>query len=107
MFWAGCLADTNLLISCRQRGLLFHCCSCGWIVKFVIFDGNILIYSDHLIYIDALGAFNIMLIAMVGFAAAVYSVGYMRYEVAEEIITRVQLGRYYFFSLLYFIDDVG
>ena len=69
----------------------------GWIVKFVIFDGNILIYSDHLIYIDALGAFNIMLIATVGFAAAVYSVGYMRYEVAEGVITRVQLGRYYFF----------
>ena len=62
-----------------------------------VFSGNIILAYDSLIYIDALGSFNIILISIVGFAASIYSVGYMRYEVEEKIVTRSQLGRYYFF----------
>lgn len=62
-----------------------------------VFSGHRVYVFDDLIYIDALGSFNIMLITIVGFAAAIYSIGYMRYEVQEKVITRKQLGRYYFF----------
>lgn len=62
-----------------------------------VFGGQVIRAYDSLIYIDALGAFNILLIAIVGFTAALYSVGYMRYEVAEGFVKRSQLGRYYFF----------
>ncbi len=62
-----------------------------------VFSGNVIHALDGLIYIDALGSFNMMLIAIVGLTAAIYSVSYMRYEVQEKVITRKQLGRYYFF----------
>lgn len=58
---------------------------------------------DGHIYIDALGSFNILLIAVVGFAASVYSISYMRYEVAEGVTSRRQLGVYYFFYHLFIL----
>ena len=62
-----------------------------------VFNGEVISIYASLIYIDALGAFNIILISLVGCAAAIYSVGYMRYELKEKVITESQLGKYYFF----------
>ncbi|WP_110954357.1 hydrogenase 4 subunit F [Anaerosinus massiliensis] len=65
-------------------------------IAWQVYAGQVL-QSFGWFYVDALGAFHIVLIAAVGFAASLYSVGYMRYEVKEGLISRNQLGRYYFF----------
>ena len=62
-----------------------------------VFGGKVISIYAGLIYIDALGAFNMILISLVGCAAAIYSVGYMRHELKEKVITENQLGKYYFF----------
>ncbi len=48
-----------------------------------------------LLYIDALSAFVLAVVALVSFIAALYSVGYMGREEEEGIITEKQLSRYY------------
>ncbi|MCZ0754997.1 hydrogenase 4 subunit F [Anoxybacillus sp. J5B_2022] len=55
----------------------------------------------HLIYIDALSAFNVMLIVLIGFIASLYSVGYMRHEVAERIISEEKVRHYYLWFHLF------
>ena len=52
---------------------------------------------QQVIYIDALGAFNILLIALVGFIAAVYSVGYLRHDVKELGLSVRHVRMYYLF----------
>lgn len=71
------------------------------LIALEVFQNGPLRGLDEQIYIDALGSFNILLIALVGFAAAVYSISYMRYEVAEGVTSRRQLGVYYFFYHLF------
>ncbi|MGL5512188.1 MAG: hydrogenase 4 subunit F [Sporomusa sp.] len=58
---------------------------------------------QQIIYIDALGAFNIILIALVGFIAAVYSVGYLRYDVTEQTISVKHVRFYYLFFHLFIL----
>ncbi|WP_018133526.1 hydrogenase 4 subunit F [Effusibacillus pohliae] len=66
-------------------------------------------------YVDALGAFNISLIVLVGFTAALYSIGYMRHEINEQVITEQQCRLYYlWFHLFLFtmlavsvVDNLG
>lgn len=62
-----------------------------------VMTGQPLSLWQNVIYIDALGAFNILLIALVGFIAAVYSVGYLRHDVAELTLSVRQIRFYYLF----------
>ncbi|MDO8690667.1 MAG: proton-conducting transporter membrane subunit, partial [Dehalococcoidia bacterium] len=48
-----------------------------------------------LLYVDALGALLIVVIVLVGFLAAIYSVGYMRREVEHGKVASSRLGGYY------------
>lgn len=93
---SGLLSRHRIIDILQTLGAFISLLLAGAIAQTVL-SGQVIRALDGLIYIDALGAFNIMLIAVVGFAAAVYSVGYMRYEVDEGVISRTQLGRYYFF----------
>jgi len=55
------------------------------------------------LFVDALGAIFVGLIAVVGFLAGVYSVGYIRYDFAKGEISATGLSTYYgFFSLFLF-----
>lgn len=53
------------------------------------------------LYVDALSGYNIALIVLVGFTASLYSVGYMRHEAKEAVITERQFRRYYLFFHLF------
>ena len=68
----------------------------GYIAK-LIMQGEIISLYDNLIYIDALSSINLVLIAVIGFSASIYSVGYMRNELAHGIISPQKLGFYYCF----------
>jgi len=55
------------------------------------------------LFVDALGAIFLGLVAVVGFLAGVYSVGYIRYDLIKGEITPTVLSTYYgFFSLFMF-----
>jgi hydrogenase-4 component F len=55
------------------------------------------------LFVDSLGAIFLGLIAVVGFLAGVYSVGYIRYDFVKGDITSAGLSTYYgFFSLFMF-----
>ncbi len=67
----------------------------GFVLALRVFKGSPLSSEGGLFYVDALSAFNIVLISMVGFIAAFYSIGYMRHETAEGVVDKRQLGQYY------------
>ena len=54
-----------------------------------------------LIYIDSLGAFVICLVAIVGLAAAVYSIGYTAHEISSGEVPETRLKWYYFWFYLF------
>ncbi|KFZ43684.1 hydrogenase 4 subunit F [Anoxybacillus sp. KU2-6(11)] len=68
------------------KNVFFHAPITGW---------------HRLIYIDALSAFNVMLIVLIGFVASLYSVGYMHHEVAEKIIDAYKVRHYYLWFHLF------
>lgn len=70
------------------------------IARNVFFDAPVTGWR-HFIYIDALSAFNVMLIVLIGFVASLYSVGYMRHEVAERIISEEKVRHYYLWFHLF------
>jgi hydrogenase-4 component F len=57
-------------------------------------DGPVAALGDAL-YVDALGALLIGVIVVVGWCAALYSVGYLRHDLAQGEVPRDQLGWYY------------
>jgi hydrogenase-4 component F len=57
-------------------------------------DGPVAAFGDAL-YVDALGALLIGVIVAVGWCAALYSVGYLRHDLAHGEVPRNQLGWYY------------
>ncbi|GBG58356.1 NADH dehydrogenase [Sporomusaceae bacterium FL31] len=66
-------------------------------VAITVWTGQPMLLAHDVIYIDALGAFNLSLIALVGFIASLYSIGYMRVELAEGVISSKQFRFYYAF----------
>lgn len=70
------------------------------IVRRVFSDGPILGWN-HYVYVDALSAFNVLLIVLVGFAASLYSVGYIRYEAEEGSIPDGKIPYYYLWFHLF------
>ena len=67
----------------------------GLAVAFRVLAGQPIAGARGFVYVDALSGFNIALIVLVGFSAALYSVGYMRHELREKIVTERQFRRYY------------
>ena len=53
------------------------------------------------IYVDALSAFNIMIIVLVSFVASLYSIGYMRHEVKEGMVPEGKIRYYYLWFHLF------
>lgn len=72
-----------------------------------VFTGGPITGFSGLMYIDALSAFILMVVVSVTFIAAVYSLGYMKEELAEGIIAEKQLARYYAWFHLFLFTMVG
>ncbi len=60
-----------------------------------VFSGGPARALDDLLYVDALGALLLAVIAVIGFLAALYSIGYMRRDIAHGKVSPGQLGWYY------------
>ena len=73
-------------------------------IALFINQSNVITLFDNFIYIDALSSINLVLIATVGFTASIYSVGYMRTELAHDIISLKKLGFYYCFFHLFILS---
>jgi hydrogenase-4 component F len=71
-----------------------------WLVVDVAVDGTVS-NSNHFFYVDALGAIVIAIIAIIGWTAAINSVGYIRHEYFEGAIDQKQLRQYYFWYHLF------
>lgn len=74
---------------------------CVGALAMTVLTGQPLLAWADMIYIDALGAFNMILIALTSFLASLYSVGYLRHDVASGIISVRQVRFYYFFFHLF------
>lgn len=99
---AGFLQNTRIKELVQASGALVTFCSAVTVLQQVLAIGPMRAYAG-LIYVDALGAFNIALISLVGMIASVYSIGYMRHELNENSITPAQLGKYYFFFHMFIL----
>src|SRR3972149_2654139 len=60
-----------------------------------VFSGEPVNAAGDLLYIDGLGALLIVVIVLVAFLAAVYSIGYLRRDIAHGKVTADRLGLYY------------
>lgn len=66
-----------------------------------ILTGQALTAMDGWLYIDALSAYLLVIIALIGLIAALYSINYMQHEVEIGIIVPAQLATYYLFFHLF------
>lgn len=71
-----------------------------FIVHHVFFKAPISGWNDF-VYVDALSAFNIMLIVSISFIASLYSIGYIRHEANEGIIPKEKVRYYYLWFHLF------
>ncbi|MHB0869249.1 MAG: hydrogenase 4 subunit F [Chloroflexota bacterium] len=67
----------------------------GAAVALRVFGGGPVRALDDLLYVDALGALLLVVIVVVGFLAALYSIGYLRHDVAHGKVPADQVGWYY------------
>ncbi|MHB1653212.1 MAG: hydrogenase 4 subunit F [Desulfitobacteriaceae bacterium] len=65
------------------------------VIAYRVFSAGPMEGFAHFIYIDALSAFIIMIVAIVGLAAGVYSVGYTAHNVRSGEISEKRLNWYY------------
>lgn len=70
--------------------------SVALIVAGNVFTGGKMKALGGYIYIDALSAFIISIVAIIGLLAALYSVGYINHEIKEGEVPKEHLSRYYF-----------
>ena len=66
-----------------------------------VFTVGPIISGRGLIYIDALSAYIILIISLVGLVTALYTVGYLRNEVAHGVIEEKRLRWYYFWFFIF------
>ncbi|HJV30919.1 MAG TPA: hydrogenase 4 subunit F [Bacillales bacterium] len=71
-----------------------------WLVVDVA-SGETIISPNQFFYVDALGAIILAIIAIIGWTAALYSIGYIRHEYHEGVIDQKQLRQYYFWYHLF------
>ncbi|MDR3438349.1 hydrogenase 4 subunit F [Telmatospirillum sp.] len=68
-----------------------------------VIDGNQLTAFGDWLYVDALGAVFLMVIGVVGFLTGLYSIGYIRHDLASGALDAGKMKIYYgFFSLFLF-----
>lgn len=79
----------------------------GIILAYRVLTGTPIIGVNEFVYVDALSVFNIILVVLVGFSASVYSVGYIRYELNEGVITERQFRLYYLWFHLFLFTMLG
>lgn len=99
---AGFLRSTRLKELVQAVGAVVTFCAAFNLLNQILKEGPVRAYAG-LVYVDSLGAFNIVLVALVGMIASIYSIGYMRHELEEKIITKTQLGKYYFFFHMFIL----
>lgn len=73
----------------------------GFAIAYQVFSGSLVTGGDGFIYVDALSAFTISLIVLVGFSASIYSVGYMQHEITTGAISERQFRLYYLWFHLF------
>ncbi|MFZ5640395.1 MAG: hydrogenase 4 subunit F [Bacillota bacterium] len=103
------LAAALLCAACRERKMLEilnllgagACFGLALATAWRVFTGGPVTGPRGIIYIDALSAFIILIIGLVGFAAAVYTVGYLRFEVAHAEVAEERLRWYYFWFFIF------
>jgi hydrogenase-4 component F len=73
-----------------------------------VLDHETLFALQDWLFVDSLGAIFVGLIAVVGFLAGLYAIGYLRHDVATGGLTAVRLSTFYgFFSLFLFAMTVS
>jgi hydrogenase-4 component F len=81
-------------------GSLVNVVICLFIIKKVFLNAPITGWNDN-VYVDALSAFNVLIIVSISFAASLYSVGYIRHEADEGIISEAKVRHYYLWFHLF------
>ncbi len=88
------LKDARLVTGASTVGAILIAAACGWLA-YTVFTGGVV--SDDLWYVDALSAYMLALISLVGLAAALYSIGYIGREHREGEIGLNKVRQYYLF----------
>lgn len=65
-----------------------------------VFEGSIVIWG-HFIFIDALSALILCLVAIIGFMVALYSIGYLDHDIREGEFLESRLKWYYFWMYIF------
>jgi hydrogenase-4 component F len=73
----------------------------GLYIVYVVETSGSITSTTHLFYMDALSAIIVAIISIIGFAAALHSVGYVRNEVMHGIFDHKQAKHYYFWFQLF------
>lgn len=68
-----------------------------------IFSTGAKLYWQGLFYLDALNAYMILIIAMIGFFSVIYSLGYMGQELNAKELSEKRFGRYFFWLYLFIL----
>lgn len=103
------VAVAILCAACKEKKILEllnllgagGCCGLALVVARQVFTGGPVTGPRGLLYIDALSAFIILIIGLVGFIAAVYTVGYLRHEAAHGEIPETRLRWYYYWFFIF------
>lgn len=69
----------------------------GLVLSMRVFGGGPVSAFENLFYVDGLGALLTVVIVVLGFLAALYSIGYLRHDVAHGKVRADQLGWYFLF----------
>ncbi|MHB8603841.1 MAG: hydrogenase 4 subunit F [Thermoplasmatota archaeon] len=93
---AGLTAHRRALEAINVVGSSLTLAVGAWITWSVVADGPLL-QGGGFLYADALSALLILIVTLVGFACALYSVGYMGHEVDEGHFPARRLRLYYLF----------
>ncbi|WML44863.1 hydrogenase 4 subunit F [Neobacillus sp. PS3-40] len=72
-----------------------------WLVCEVAVGGTVSSNTNQFFYVDALGSIVIAIVAIIGWTAALNSIGYIRNEYHEGVIDQKQLRQYYFWYHLF------
>jgi len=78
--------------------LLLALCVVGWVLR-----GQSVFALGNWLFVDALGAIFVGLVALVGFLTGAYSIGYLRNDLARGDITVKSLSTYYGFFHLFLL----
>ncbi|MDD4894802.1 MAG: proton-conducting transporter membrane subunit [Candidatus Omnitrophica bacterium] len=88
------IRKVRVLCLINALGYLILLAACVLLLKDFLAKGSPSINLWGWIYIDALSIFFLLTTAVVSFAASVYSIGYIRHEVAEQKISVRKTGAY-------------